>query len=279
MEKIRTTMVGIVLLLAVPTVFGSEVATGVTPDTALKILIDGNVRYAGATSQHPRQDQERRTVNAAHGQHPFVSVLSCSDSRVPVEVLFDAGIGDIFVVRVAGNVAATDEIGSLEYGVGHLGTPLLLVLGHTKCGAVTAVVKNDKVGGSIPLLVANIKPAVVKTLKEHPLLTGDSLVFAAIRANVWESIEDVFAKSPEICEKTKNGEVKVVGGLYDIESGKVTIIGTHPQQEMLLKSAEEKPESHVRAKAATKPQVKAEPKSESKFINNASEKSESKFHH
>ena len=111
------------------------------PDQALQKLKSGNDRLVAGRRLFPNQGAPRLKDTAAQGQHPYVTILSCSDSRVPLEHMFDAGFGDLFVVRVAGNVADDDEIGTIEYGVGHLHTPLLLVLGHTKCGAVTAVAK------------------------------------------------------------------------------------------------------------------------------------------
>ncbi|MFN9972998.1 MAG: carbonic anhydrase, partial [Phycisphaerae bacterium] len=110
-------------------------------------------------------------------------MLGCADSRVPVERVFDQGIGDVFTVRVAGNVAKVDEIGSVEYAAGHMNVPLLVVLGHTKCGAVTAVVNNAKVGGSIPGLVSSIVPAVESARKLDPKATGEALIPLAIEAN------------------------------------------------------------------------------------------------
>jgi carbonic anhydrase len=254
--------------------YALEADSSMNADKAISLLKEGNDRYVNGKAQHLRQDQERRTITTAHGQFPYVSILSCSDSRVPLEIIFDAGIGDLFVIRVAGNVADGDETGSLEYGIGHLGSPLLLVLGHSKCGAVTAAVKNSKVGGNIPLLINKIKPAIVKTLKNRPYLTGDSLITGAISSNVWQSIEDIFKRSEEIREKVKKGDVKVIGGIYDLESGKISIMGPHPQQEKLLEFAEEKTET----KHATKTESKAEPKSESRFFSKTESKSESKFH-
>ena len=161
--------------------------------------------------------------------------MTCSDSRVPVEVIFDQGICDVFVIRVAGNVSDVDEIGSIEYGVSHLKTPLMVVLGHVNCGAVTAVVTDAELHGSIPLLVDNIKPAVVKALQNNPGVTGSALVPAAIKENVWQSIDDLFKGSPAVRERVKNGTLKVIGAVYDINIGGVEWMGSHPDQERLLR--------------------------------------------
>jgi methyl-accepting chemotaxis protein len=221
-------------LTSVATALAAGDAPAATPDEALQRLQDGNQRFVSGAATNPNTNEARRTETARNGQHPFATVLTCSDSRCPVERLFDQGIGDVFVVRVAGNVAATDEIGSIEYGVGHLETPLLVVLGHTQCGAVTAVATGAEVSGSIPRLVAPIGPAVARAHKEFPDLKGKDLVPQAIRANIWQAIDDLLRTSPEVRERVQSGKVKIVGALYHIEDGKVEWLGTHPDQERLL---------------------------------------------
>ena len=212
-----------------------DIALEVTPTEALSTLMRGNARFVKGLMSHPNQTGVRREETAKNGQKPIVSILSCSDSRVPLEVLFDAGVGDVFVIRIAGNIADKTEIGSLEYGVGHLGTPLLIVMGHSKCGAVTAVVKKAHVGGSIPSLIDNIAPAVAKAVKENPGIAEDQLVVKSIKANVWQSVEDIFKTSEEIRMLVREGKLKVVGALYDIETGVVTNLGVHYRQDALLK--------------------------------------------
>lgn len=196
----------------------STAASDVTPEQALQWLKEGNARFVGKKSERPHLSPERLRETSA-GQHPFATVLSCSDSRVPVEHLFDRGIGDLFVIRVAGNVADTDEIGTAEYGAGHLGTPVILVLGHTKCGAVTAVVNGDKVGGSIPKLVDNIIPAVERA--KAAKLEGDALILSAIKENVRQSMDDMVKNSQELAHLVHAGKVKVVGAVYHLEDGSV----------------------------------------------------------
>lgn len=221
-----------------------------TPDAALTNLQAGNERFVAGRCAHPNTDATRMLDTAANGQHPFVTVLACSDSRVPVERLFDQGIGDIFVIRVAGNVCDTDEIGSIEYGVDHLETPLLVVLGHTHCGAVTAVATGAEVHGSIPPLVDNIKPAYASAKKMHPELAGEELIPATIEMNVWQAIDDLMKHSPATRERVKNGKLKIVGAIYDIENGKVTWLGTHPEQIRLLEYASGPTGDHERERAA-----------------------------
>jgi len=207
---------------------------GISADEAARILKEGNGRYIDGKPRHPHQDRERRALTAGQGQHPLAAVLTCSDSRVPPEIIFDQGIGDIFVVRVAGNVAAIDEIGSIEYAVDHLAAPLVMVLGHTQCGAVTAVVDGDKLPPNVAALVEPIKPAVEKAREDHPDAAKDVLLNAAIKDNIWQAIADMLGASPIIRDKIKDGRVRVVAALYEIDSGQVQWLGPHPEQDKLL---------------------------------------------
>jgi carbonic anhydrase len=143
-----------------------------------------------------------------------------------VELIFDAGIMDLFVVRVAGNVADTDEIGSIEYGLAHVKTPVLVVLGHTRCGAVTAVTQavnghGHKLERNIPPLVDNIVPAVKRAMELHQDVHGDAIVPLAIEENVWQAVEDIFMRSPAVRDLSKSGDVLVTGAIYDLATGKV----------------------------------------------------------
>ncbi|MGV8073295.1 MAG: carbonic anhydrase [Syntrophobacteraceae bacterium] len=211
----------------------STTASAISPDEAMKKLKEGNTRYASGSLMHPNQDQARRSATVP-GQQPFASILACSDSRVPVEIIFDSGIGDIFVIRVAGNVADVGETASIEYGVDHLATPILVILGHSCCGAVTAVVQKAELHGSIPRLAALIEPAVAKARAMRPEPAGDALILEATKINMWMVIEDLFRKSEAVRKRVKAGGLKVVGAFYDIESGKVDWMGSHPEQEKLI---------------------------------------------
>jgi len=208
----------------------------VPSDLAFNKLKEGNSRFSEGKSTHSNISSEVRKETSDKGQHPYATIISCSDSRVPVEYIFDAGIGELFVVRVAGNVVDTDEIGSIEYGIGHLHTPILIVLGHTKCGAVTAVVNNASLSGSIPKLVDNISPAVAKAKQKVKTHNHEShnMVDVAIEMNVWQSIEDLLKNSHEAVELVKQRKLKILGGIYNLESGKVEWLGEHPKQESLL---------------------------------------------
>jgi carbonic anhydrase len=228
----RLALVGLAALAVLAAASGAE--RGIPPDDALRLLQEGNARYAAAKPRHLHQGPERRALTTAQGQHPLATVLTCSDSRVPPEIIFDQGIGDLFVVRVAGNVAATDEIGSLEYAVEHLATPLVVVLGHTQCGAVTAVLDDAKLPPNLATLVEPIKPAVDKAREAHPGAARDVLLKAAIMDNVRQAMEDMLRLSPIIREKVRDGQVKVVGALYDLDSGQIQWLGPHPDQAKLV---------------------------------------------
>ena len=208
--------------------------SGVSPEAALKMLQEGNGRFVSTAVKRLNQNAKQRVQTAEKGQKPFASVLSCADSRVPVEVIFDRGIGDIFVVRDAGNIATQTDIGSIEYAVDHLGTTLVVVLGHSKCGAVTAAVEGGEAPPNIKALVNFIAPAVTQAKSANPDKSGDALVSAAITANVWQAMADMYKNSPLLRDKVKDGKIKLVGAVYDLKSGKVNWMGPHPQQAQLV---------------------------------------------
>jgi methyl-accepting chemotaxis protein len=207
------------------------IAPNVNPEEALAKLKEGNARYVAGKPSHPNQDAARR-ASVAKAQNPFATVLTCSDSRVPAELLFDQGIGDTFVVRVAGNVSDQDEVGTIEYGVGHLNTPLLVIMGHTGCGAVKAALEGTELHGSLPGLVGKITPAITQA-KGTGAGTA-ALLGEAVKANVWISMDDLFKRSAEVRERVAAGKLKVLGAVYDLESGEVSWLGTHPELARLL---------------------------------------------
>ncbi len=199
----------------------SEVGVGaIKPEKALQQLIDGNERFAAGKNSYPRNNEARREETTKNGQHPIAAIVSCSDSRVPLEFIFDQGIGDIFAVRIAGNIIGVNETGSIEYGVEHLGIPLIVVLGHTKCGAVTATVENAKVEGNVLNLVKSISPAVERARKKSPEIKGVDLVPSAIEENVLQSINSL-EKNAKIKNLEKEGKLMIVGGVYGIETGRI----------------------------------------------------------
>lgn len=220
----------VALVLAVPVVFGLALPCGAKPgaDEALALLKEGNQRFVDGKAVHARADTARRELAAKsnQGDYAIATVVSCSDSRVPPEYVFDMGIMELFVVRIAGNVCDTDEIGSVEYGVRHVKTPLLLVLGHSQCGAVTAVAKASLGEGhalerNIPALVDNIAPAVTRVRKAFPQATPENLIARSIEENVWQGVRDVLTKSAAVRESVRDGKVKLAAGVYELETGKV----------------------------------------------------------
>jgi carbonic anhydrase len=186
-------------------------------DRALQNLMEGNTRYVSAKAAHPNQTPARR-AEVIEGQHPFAVIVGCSDSRVPPEIIFDQGLGDLFVVRLAGHVLNDEALGSIEYAVEHLGTRLVMVLGHDKCGAVTAVVQGGDAAGHIGSIFTAIAPAVQKA-KSRP---GD-LLKNAIRENVAMVVEQLQSSAPLLQALVKNGGLKIVGAHYHLDNGKVTI--------------------------------------------------------
>lgn len=194
----------------------------ITPDEALKRLAEGNARYV---ANKPRvKDFSAGRAARTRAQYPFAGLVSCADSRVAPELAFDQGIGELFVVRVAGNFVNQDGLASLEYGVKFLGVPLIVVLGHSNCGAVDAAIKVVKDGitlpGHLPDLISNIKPAAEIALKEKP----DNPLPTAITENVRFNVDKLAKSTPIISEFIASGKLKVVGGVYDLATGKVALI-------------------------------------------------------
>ena len=188
-----------------------------SPDTALQALLDGNQRFVQHNPQYPDQT-EARLKEVSLAQKPFATVLSCADSRVPPEILFDQGIGDIFDVRIAGNIATPEALGSIEYAVELLESPLLMVLGHERCGAVTAAVQNEPLPGDIGTFVTAILPAL-DDVKDQ---SGDPVDNAVI-ANVRYQIEQL-KRSPLLMARLQSSKFKIVGARYDLDTGRVTLI-------------------------------------------------------
>lgn len=175
--------------------------------------MEGNRRFVDGEVQAPRREMDRIRETSA-GQSPYAAILGCADSRVPVEILFDEGFGDLFAVRVAGNVATPEELGSLEYAVAVLGVQVVLVLGHTACGAVTAAVEGKPVPGQISALFQHITPAIP---------AGASLD-EAVRANVRHQAQVLSTSSTVIREALAAGTVEVRGAVYSLEDGRVRLL-------------------------------------------------------
>ncbi|MGE5261537.1 MAG: carbonic anhydrase [Actinomycetota bacterium] len=194
----------------------------ISPEEALKRLMAGNARYAAGETEC--QDYSVGRAERAGAQYPIVGVLSCSDSRVAPELLFEQGPGDVFVVRVAGNFVNVDGLASMEYAVKVLGVPLLMVLGHTNCGAIAAAVKvvteHAELPGHLPDLVKAIEPAVISAHDKH---TSD-LVAATIEENVRLNVKRLIDDTPIIADALAAKKIAITGGVYDIATGKVGLI-------------------------------------------------------
>ncbi len=188
-----------------------------TPDAALQKLMDGNKRFVDKKRQSPNQDFVRIT-EVSQSQKPFAAILGCADSRVPSELVFDQGFGDLFVCRVAGNVATPEEIGSLEFGTLVLGAKVLMVVGHERCGAVKAAIEGGELPGHIGSLTEAIKPAV-ESSKNQP---GDK-VENAVKGNVILQAKRL-KESPVISQLIQEGKLIVTGGYYDLDTGAVTMV-------------------------------------------------------
>ena len=191
-----------------------------TADEAWQRLMDGNRRYAAGQSIHPNLAPSRR-AQVARGQRPFATILGCVDSRVPPELVFDCGLGDLFVIRTAGQVLDRAALGSLQFGVVELGIPLLVVLGHQRCGAVQAAVesleRSEPAPGDIAWLVEGLRPAVEQARGQ----SGDR-VDAAVRANIGRGVAQV-RRSPLLAEAVAAGTLKIIGARFDLDSGAVAL--------------------------------------------------------
>ncbi len=189
-----------------------------TANQVLQLLMEGNDRYVDKKLTHQHQDSTRIHEIAA-GQHPIAIVLGCSDSRVPPEVIFDQGLGDLFVIRVAGNVVDDVVLGSIEYAVSEFGVTLVIVLGHERCGAVTAAVNHLKVSGHVSALIRAIEPA----LSQIKAFDSDA-IHAAVIANVCQTVDRIRTSEPILSDLVKVEKVKIVGAQYDLDQGRVRLV-------------------------------------------------------
>ncbi len=200
------------------TSFAGDSTNSVSPEKALEILQAGNKRYVEGHLKHPHETAAR-LHEVAKGQKPFAVILGCADSRVPPEIIFDEGLGDLFDIRVAGNIADDAVIGSVEYAVEHLGVTLVVVLGHERCGAVQAAYEGGEAPGHLGALVERIKPAVEKAKKEP----GDGLD-NAVRINAKNVAEELKSSTPVLSSAVAAGKLKIVAARYDLDNGKVELL-------------------------------------------------------
>jgi len=216
-KRIAAILLGIALLGA-----AHPTATAPTPSSVLTELKAGNERFASHHVTHPHQTAARRT-ELASGQQPHAVVLACADSRVAPEIVFDKGLGDLFTVRVAGNIAGDPEIASIEYAVEHLHVPLIVVMGHQSCGAVGAAIEGGEAPGHLPALIDAIKPSVEKARAMKGELSDN-----AIRVNVEAVVAQLEASHPILAEHVADGSLKIVGGVYSLETGRVAWLSDTP---------------------------------------------------
>jgi carbonic anhydrase len=194
-----------------------EIQDSISPNKALEMLKEGNQRFLGKNVQD--RDLHIQVQNTSDGQFPYAVVLSCIDSRVPVELVFDQGVGDIFSARVAGNIINEDILGSIEYACGVAGSKAILVLGHTKCGAVTSACKGVELG-NITALLSKVKPAIANVQERD----GEVEVEEVTKANVHQSIKEIREKSSILSDLETEGKIKIVGAVYHVEDGRVTYL-------------------------------------------------------
>ncbi|MBN3883760.1 MAG: carbonic anhydrase [Nostoc sp.] len=190
----------------------------ISPNEAIRRLLDGNQRFIHQKRQYPDQSLEHLRL-VAKAQYPFAAILGCADSRVPAEIVFDQGLGDLFVVRVAGNVVSDTVIGSLEYSTTVLGSQLIVVLGHRRCGAVAEAMKNEPLPGRIGLIIEGIKPSI-----ERVKFRTDDNMQDAVVANIQYQTEKLQENSTILAKLLREGKLKIVGACYDIDTGNVNII-------------------------------------------------------
>ncbi len=187
-------------------------------EEALQKLLEGNKRFAERHMSHPDQTIERQ-IKILQGQHPFAAILGCSDSRIPPEIIFDQGLGDLFIIRVAGNILDDIIIGSIEYAVEHLDVNLVMVMGHSNCGAIRATISGSEVSLNTGYIVKSLLPVVEKARE----LQGD-IYENTTKLNIMETVEKLKTTPPVLDKVVEKGQVKIVGAYYNLETGLVELL-------------------------------------------------------
>jgi len=215
----------VALAASVGLAFASAPAAGVSADEALQKLMDGNQRFVEAKMNSTTMCDATSRGKLTKSQHPYAIILSCSDSRVPPELIFDQSLGEIFVVRVAGNVADPVILGSIEYAAEHLGTHLVMVLGHERCGAVTAAVNaKGKPEGNIGAIVKAIEPAARQAKQIAKGKPAEDVVECAVDLNAKQVAASLSKRSKVLAQELKEGKIKIVAAKYDLDDGKVSLL-------------------------------------------------------
>lgn len=207
------------LSFSVNTVFASHSIENLSAKEAIQKLKDGNKRFVQNKAKHPDESIERKK-EMLKGQHPFVVILSCSDSRVPPELIFDQGLGDIFEIRNAGNVLNEHVIGSIEYAVMHCGVKLVVIMGHQDCGAIAATLSGVSETKYIQALEDSIKPAIEDCKKQGLEINSDNVV----KAHIAQDIRELLSQDVELVEYMKKHDVKIVPAYYHLDTGKVDFL-------------------------------------------------------
>ena len=198
-----------------------ETQRNVTPDLALEILKEGNERFV--KNLKTNRNLLQQVNETSKGQFPFATILSCIDSRTSAELIFDQGLGDIFSIRIAGNILNEDILGSMEFATKVMGTKIIVVLGHTKCGAIVGACNHVEMG-NLTTLLNKIQPAIYSEKETVENRNGSNEVFVknVTELNVFLTIDRIKRESPIIAELEQQGAIKIIGGLYDVENGRVT---------------------------------------------------------
>lgn len=194
-------------------------------DQSLVLLKEGNLRFVKGSSVYPNQTSHQRKILALKGQHPFATIVTASDSRVDPVLIFDRGLGDIFTVRSAGNVAGSDTLASVEYSMLGLETPLLVVMGHTRSNMIKAAVDNVEMKGHLVQLLGKLEPAIKMTRVLYPSLKGRQLIDKVAETNVRQVMRDILGQCPAILAKVRSGKAQIMGAVYDTDTGAVRWLG------------------------------------------------------
>ncbi len=193
-------------------------------------LTRGNERFVSGDLLHPSRDEAQRLATLNYGQAPYAAILSCADSRVPAEVIFDLGIGELFSVRNAGNVCDDSIIGSLEICVEEFGTPVIVCMGHTHCGAIKIAMSDESANGSIGKIIDKIHPIIESLKTDHPDWDDNVLLLESIKANAINSAGELYGSSDLIRNRVDNGRLKLEAAIYYLETGEVEFLEFEPGQ-------------------------------------------------
>lgn len=203
----------------------AEPAQKMGADNSLVLLKEGNMRFVKGSSVYPNQTSHQRKILALQGQKPFATIVTASDSRVDPVLIFDRGLGDIFTVRSAGNVAGSDTLASVEYSMLALETPLLVVMGHTRSTLIKAAVDKMKMKGHLVQLLGKLQPAIKMTKVLYPSLTENKLINKVAETNVRQVMRDILGQCPAILAKVRSGKAQIMGAMYDTDTGTVRWLG------------------------------------------------------